>query len=59
MEGRPQEAAWLNGNNLKKEEIKFFYPTASGTKIGTLTITDNAGNSPQIVTLTGRAKIFL
>jgi hypothetical protein len=30
-----------------------FTPTASGTRTGTLTITDNAPNSPQTVTLTG------
>ena len=31
----------------------FFSPTASGTRAGTLTITDNATGSPQIVALTG------
>jgi hypothetical protein len=31
----------------------FFSPTAGGTRTGTLTITDNAGNSPQTVALTG------
>jgi hypothetical protein len=30
-----------------------FTPTASGTRSGTLTITDNASNSPQTVTLSG------
>ncbi len=30
-----------------------FTPTASGTRNGTLTIADNAGNSPQTVSLTG------
>ena len=30
-----------------------FTPTGSGTQIGTLTITDNAANSPQTVALTG------
>jgi hypothetical protein len=36
----------------------FFDPTASGTRTGTLTITDNAGNSPQTVTLTGSGQDF-
>jgi hypothetical protein len=31
----------------------FFSPTASGTRTGSLTITDNATGSPQIVALTG------
>lgn len=30
-----------------------FAPTATGTRTGALTLTDNAANSPQIVTLTG------
>jgi hypothetical protein len=30
-----------------------FTPTATGTRSGTLTVTDNAGNSPQTVSLTG------
>ena len=30
-----------------------FAPTATGTRTGTLTIADNAGNSPQIATLQG------
>jgi len=32
-----------------------FIPTASGTRTGTLTINDNAGGSPQTVSLTGTA----
>jgi hypothetical protein len=36
----------------------FFDPTASGTRTGTLKITDNAGNSPQTVTLTGSGQDF-
>jgi hypothetical protein len=36
----------------------FFSPTAGGTKTGTLKITDNAGNSPQTVTLTGSGLDF-
>lgn len=32
-----------------------FTPTASGTRTGTLTISDNAGGSPQTVSLTGAA----
>jgi hypothetical protein len=35
----------------------FFDPTASGTRTGTLTITDNAG-TPQTVTLTGNGQDF-
>jgi len=33
-----------------------FSPTATGTVTGTLTFTDSAGNSPQIVSLTGTGK---
>jgi archaellum component FlaF (FlaF/FlaG flagellin family) len=36
----------------------FFDPTAGGTRTGTLKITDNAGNSPQTVTLTGSGLDF-
>jgi hypothetical protein len=36
----------------------FFDPTASGTRTGTLTITDNAGGSPQTVTLSGTGQDF-
>lgn len=36
----------------------FFDPTASGTRSGTLTITDNATGSPQTVTLTGTGQDF-
>jgi HYDIN/CFA65/VesB family protein/centrosomal CEP192-like protein/galactose oxidase-like protein len=36
----------------------FFDPTAGGTRTGTLKITDNAGNSPQTVTLTGSGQDF-
>jgi hypothetical protein len=36
----------------------FFSPTAGGTRTGTLKITDNAGNSPQTVTLTGSGLDF-
>jgi hypothetical protein len=36
----------------------FFDPTVGGTRTGTLTITDNAGNSPQAVTLTGSGSDF-
>jgi hypothetical protein len=36
----------------------FFDPTVSGPRTGTLTITDNAGNSPQTVTLTGSGQDF-
>jgi hypothetical protein len=36
----------------------FFDPTASGTRTGTLTIADNAGSSPQTVTLTGSGQDF-
>ena len=36
----------------------FFDPTAGGTRTGTLTITDNAPNSPQTVTLTGSGLDF-
>jgi len=32
-----------------------FAPTATGTRTGSLTITDNANNSPQVVSLTGSA----
>ncbi|HEV2351872.1 MAG TPA: DUF3443 family protein [Terriglobia bacterium] len=32
-----------------------FTPTASGTRTGALTVTDNAGNSPQTVSLSGSA----
>jgi hypothetical protein len=32
-----------------------FTPTASGTRNGTLTVTDNAGNSPQTASLSGTA----
>jgi hypothetical protein len=37
----------------------FFDPTAGGTRTETLTITDNAGNSPQTVALTGSGQDFL
>src|SRR5258708_16556784 len=30
-----------------------FTPTAAGTRTGTLTLTDNASNSPQTISLTG------
>jgi hypothetical protein len=30
-----------------------FAPTASGPAMGTLTFTDGAGNSPQVVSLSG------
>jgi hypothetical protein len=36
----------------------FFDPTASGTRSGTLTITDNATGSPQTVTLAGTGQDF-
>jgi uncharacterized repeat protein (TIGR03803 family) len=36
----------------------FFDPSASGTRTGTLTITDGAGNSPQTVSLTGTGQDF-
>jgi hypothetical protein len=36
----------------------FFEPSAGGTRTGTLKITDNAGDSPQSVTLTGSGKDF-
>jgi hypothetical protein len=36
----------------------FFDPTASGTRTGVLTITDNATGSPQSVTLTGAGSDF-
>jgi hypothetical protein len=36
----------------------FFDPTTSGTRTGTLTITDNAAGSPQTVTLTGIGEDF-
>jgi Bacterial Ig-like domain (group 3)/FG-GAP-like repeat/Abnormal spindle-like microcephaly-assoc'd, ASPM-SPD-2-Hydin len=36
----------------------FFDPTTSGTRNGTLTVTDNASNSPQTVTLTGQGEDF-
>jgi hypothetical protein len=36
----------------------FFDPTVSGTRTGTLTITDNAAGSPQTVTLTGSGEDF-
>jgi Abnormal spindle-like microcephaly-assoc'd, ASPM-SPD-2-Hydin/Galactose oxidase, central domain/Kelch motif len=36
----------------------FFSPTAGGTRTGTLKITDNAGNSPQAVALTGSGLDF-
>ena len=36
----------------------FFDPTTSGTRSGTLTITDNATGSPQTVTLTGTGQDF-
>jgi hypothetical protein len=33
-----------------------FRPTTTGTKSATLTLTDNAANSPQSVGLTGQGK---
>ena len=36
----------------------FFDPTAGGTRTGTLKLTDNAGNSPQALTLTGSGQDF-
>lgn len=36
----------------------FFDPTASGTRSGTLLLTDNAGGSPQAVALTGGGQDF-
>jgi hypothetical protein len=36
----------------------FFDPTASGSRAGTLTVTDNAGSSPQTVMLTGMGQDF-
>ncbi|MGH9701846.1 MAG: choice-of-anchor D domain-containing protein, partial [Candidatus Acidiferrales bacterium] len=36
----------------------FFDPSASGTRTGTLTITDSAGNSPQTVALSGTGEDF-
>jgi FG-GAP-like repeat/Abnormal spindle-like microcephaly-assoc'd, ASPM-SPD-2-Hydin len=36
----------------------FFDPTVSGTRSGTLTITDNAGGSPQSVSLSGNGEDF-
>jgi hypothetical protein len=36
----------------------FFEPSAGGTRTGTLTIADNAGDNPQTVTLTGSGKDF-
>jgi hypothetical protein len=36
----------------------FFSPTAGGTRTGTLKISDNAGNSPQTVALTGSGQDF-
>jgi len=35
-----------------------FTPTAAGTRTGTVTITDNAGNSPQTVSLSGGGEAF-
>jgi hypothetical protein len=36
----------------------FFDPSASGTRTGTLTVTDSASNSPQIAALTGTGQDF-
>jgi Abnormal spindle-like microcephaly-assoc'd, ASPM-SPD-2-Hydin len=36
----------------------FFDPTATGTRTGTLSVTDNAAGSPQTVTLTGMGQDF-
>src|SRR5207253_1448967 len=36
----------------------FFDPTAAGTRTGTLIITDNTSDSPQIVTLAGIGQDF-
>ncbi len=36
----------------------FFDPTTSGTRTGTLTVTDNASNSPQTASLTGTGQDF-
>jgi hypothetical protein len=36
----------------------FFDPTASGTRSGTLTVTDNASDSPQTASLTGTGQDF-
>lgn len=36
----------------------FFDPTTSGTRNGTLTVTDNASNSPQTASLTGTGQDF-
>lgn len=36
----------------------FFDPTTSGTRTGTLGVTDNAGGSPQMVTLSGAGQDF-
>ena len=36
----------------------FFDPTATGTRTGTLSVTDNAAGSPQTVTLTGTGQDF-
>jgi hypothetical protein len=36
----------------------FFDPTATGSRTGTLTITDNAGGSPQTVSLSGTGQDF-
>jgi hypothetical protein len=36
----------------------FFDPTAGGTRNGTPTVVDSAGNSPQVITLTGNGEDF-
>ena len=36
----------------------FFDPTATGTRTGTLTVTDNAGDSPQSLSLSGTGQDF-
>jgi hypothetical protein len=48
---KPCGATLAAGKNCKINIT--FTPTALGTRTGTLTITDNAGNSPQTVSLTG------
>ena len=60
----PTDFATLNacGNTLAAGSScsigVFFDPTASGTRSGSLTLTDNAGRSPQIVTLSGTGQDF-
>jgi len=52
---KPCGTTLLIGKTCKIEMT--FTPTGVGTETGTLTITDNAGNSPQTVPLTGTGKV--